>query len=532
MSEQVIAPPLQRLSSGTFKSIVFGSSPDQEPHREAPAFFRDLNLDQIVAGAIAGREDYDLQSIFHTSLHCVADVNYRYQVLQDLENSAVLTCVQTFAQEMRAVRSYLAQAEKHYYRRQKQAAFIEAVDCYCAAVARFGQQLASASPSSIGLNSFLSFLTGYVNSSEFGSIVAETQKVKADLAGIKYRLVIQGKRITVTDLEDETDYRADVLATFLKFKEGTAKQYRFEHRSVVEMNHVEAAILDLIAQLFPAIFANLDEYTARRASFADPTITRFDREVQFYMACIEFVAPLKRAGLSFCYPTVSDESKAIQATDAFDLALAAQLVRGKVPVVTNDFCLAGSERVFVVTGPNQGGKTTFARTVGQLHYLASIGFPIPGRKAQLFLFDKLFTHFEREEDLRNLSGKLEDELLRIRAILAEATRNSILIMNESFLSTTLNDAIFLSKEVMQKIVALDLICVSVTFLDELATFSDSTVSMVSTVNPSDPAQRTFKVVRRAADGLAYAAALADKYQLAYESVKTRIAANNQKRVAS
>ncbi len=532
MSEQLVLHSLQTLSSEAFKSVVFASGANEETRREAPNFFRDLNLDQIVAGAIAGREEYDLQPLFHTSLHCIGDVNYRYEVLQDLRNSAILACVQAFAKEMRAVRSYLVQAEKHYYRRQKQAAFIEAVDCYCSAVGRFREQLASASPSSTGLNSFLNFLTGYVNSGEFGSIVAETQRVKSDLAGVKYRLVIQGKRITVTNCEDEPDYRAEVLATFLKFNEGTAKQYRFEHRSVVEMNHVEAAILDLVAQLFPVVFANLDEYTARRASFADPTITRFDREVQFYIACIEFIEPLKRAGLSFCLPDVSDASKEIQAADAFDLALAAQLVRGKVPVVTNDFCLAGPERVFVVTGPNQGGKTTFARTVGQLHYLASIGFPIPGRKAQLFLFDKLFTHFEREEDLRNLSGKLEDELLRIRAILSEATPNSILIMNESFLSTTLNDAIFLSKEVMRKIVALDLICVSVTFLDELATFSDSTVSMVSTVNPSDPAQRTFKVVRRPADGLAYAAALAGKYHLAYESVKARIAANNQKQVAS
>ena len=284
------------------------------------------------------------------------------------------------------MRNSLAQSEKHYYRRQKQSAFIDAVSCYCSAVVRFADDLATASPSSEGLISFLIFLKTYVNSSEFGSIVAETEKVKSDLAGLRYRLLIQGKRITVTECEDELDYRADVLATFQKFKEGAAKEIRFDRRFLVEMNHVEAEILDLVAQLFPEVFSYLDEYTVRRAGFTDATIARFDREVQFYIACIEFVEPLKRARLSFCFPTVSDQSKQIQTTETFDLALAAGLVQAKVPVITNDLCLAGPERVFVVTGPNQGGKTTFARTVGQLHYLASIGFPIPGRDARLFLY--------------------------------------------------------------------------------------------------------------------------------------------------
>lgn len=532
MNEHVVVQPVREKPPAVFQSILFGSGADEPIRREAPDFFGDLNLDQIVIAATSKREEYDLQPFFHTSLHRVSDVNYRYDVLRDVQNPDLLACVRAFAQEMRTMRAYLAQGEKHYYRRQKQSAFIDAVNCYCSAVVRFEDDLTEASPSSEGLRSFLNFLTAYVHSSEFGSIVAETEKVKSDLAEVKYRLVIQGKRITVTRCEDELDYRADVLATFQKFKEGAAKQIRFDHRFMVEMNHVEAEILNLVAQLYPEVFAYLDEYTVRRAGFTDATIARFDREMQFYIACVEFVEPLKQAGLSFCFPTVSDKSKEIQATETFDLALATRLVQEKVPVVTNDLCLTGPERVFVVTGPNQGGKTTFARTVGQLHYLASIGFPIPGRDARLFLFDKLFTHFEREENLQNLSGKLEDELLRIRAILAEATPNSILIMNESFLSTTLNDAIFLSKEMMRKIVALDLICVSVTFLDELASFSDSTVSMVSTVNPSDPAQRTFKVIRRPADGLAYAAALAEKYRLAYESVKGRIADNNRKRVAS
>jgi DNA mismatch repair ATPase MutS len=212
----------------------------------------------------------------------------------------------------------------------------------------------------------------------------------------------------------------------------------------------------------------------------------------------------------------------VRACDTFDLALALKLVGVGQPVVCNDVQLDGAERILVVTGPNNGGKTTFARTLGQLHHLASLGCPVPGRDVQLPLVDRVLTHFERDEDLQALSGKLESDLTRVHDILGRATDRSLVVMNESFSSTTLADALFVGTRVLAQLIERDLIAVYVTFVDELASLGEQIVSMMSTVEAEDPARRTFKVVRKPADGLAHAAAIATRYRLSPAALRERL----------
>jgi DNA mismatch repair protein MutS len=508
----------------TFPSVLF-KHPEASTAIDAaemPAFFVDLNLDQIVDAITAGREEYGLKPFFYMSLHDVDSIEYRHEVMQDLENEALWERIKSFAEKMRVMRSHLAQTDKLYYQRQKERWFLQAVTTYCEAVTGLFRDLSQTALQSRGLLAFKTYLADYLKSEHFTSLLAQTQGLVADLASITYCLHIKEGCIRVRKCEGEVDYSADVEKTFEKFKSGTVKSYRVQFPDYPQINHVEAGILDLVAQLHPDIFHGLEDYCANNKDYLDETVAVFDREIQFYLACLEFIARLKLAGLKFCYPEVSADSKAVFNRDGFDLALANKLVGENSPVVCNDFYLRGKERIFVISGPNQGGKTTFARTFGQLHYMSALGCPVPGGEARLFLFDRLFTHFEREESINNLRGKLQDDLVRIHAILDQASPSSIIVMNEIFTSTTLQDAVFLGKKVMEKVIDLDLLCVCVTFVDELASLSEKTVSMVSTVTPENTALRTFKIVRRPADGLAYALSIAEKFRLTYNHLKERV----------
>ncbi|MGH8988244.1 MAG: MutS-related protein, partial [Acidimicrobiales bacterium] len=358
----------------------------------------DLHLDQIVSGITADREEAAaVEELFFHQMRAVEVVRYRHDVFRDLDEPETWAALKRFCESIRAVLSHVSQARAMRVLEQRQGWVLDAADIYIHAVRALANDLSETRLGSRGLLDFRGYLGGHVSSEEFARLEADTVACKVALAGIAYCVNIDGGRVTVTRYAEEPDYSEEIHSVFERFRQGAVRSYLAQYRVWPGMTYVSQQILGLVVRLFPEQFTLLGTFSDRHGSFFDPGVHLFYRELQFYMSYREIADSIRNDGLDFCYPEVDAERKDESAEDTFDLALAMKLHTEEGDVITNDLRLGAGERIFVVSGPNQGGKTTFARTFGQLHHLAAIGVPVPGRSARLYLCDRIFTHFEREE---------------------------------------------------------------------------------------------------------------------------------------
>jgi len=295
-------------SPPTFSSILF-ERPSDEAHPDDPSMFRDLNLDQVFAAVASGRDEYDLMPYFAAPLRDVRAVRYRHEVQQDLADDALAKAVADFTLAMREMRGNLGLAGRLRDRYQKARWFLDAARVYCAAVTALADALTAIDPGSRGFTAFRRYLADYTRSEAFTGLTADITRVTRALDEVRYCVLIKGNRVRVTRYEGEADYSAEVQRTFAKFAERTVKDYRVGFRGHAEMDHVEARIVDLVARLYPEAFQALDDFCAGHSGYLDETVRVFDREVQFYTAYRSFIAPMKAAGLEFCYPVMSAGAK-------------------------------------------------------------------------------------------------------------------------------------------------------------------------------------------------------------------------------
>lgn len=136
------------------------------------------------------------------------------------------------------------------------------------------------------------------------------------------------------------------------------------------------------------------------------------------------------------------------------------------PVVANDL-RATPHQLMLISGANQGGKTTFLRALGQAQVMGQAGFPVPAERFAVPAYRAVFTHFRREEDQTTHHGKLDEELVRMQGIVKALSAPSLLLMNESFSSTNEHEGAILNEQIIRGLLSQNQTICAVTHQYEL-----------------------------------------------------------------
>jgi len=270
------------------------------------------------------------------------------------------------------------------------------------------------------------------------------------------------------------------------------------------------------------------------------------QELPFYLGAVRLIGWLRARGLPVCRPELAPaDERVCYVRESYNVDLALYLGGRAGPagadtgtagatsagsgVVTNDIAFGPEGRIIILTGPNQGGKTTYIQAIGLLQVLAQAGLYVPGREARICPVDGIFGHFPVEENLAGATGRFGDEAKRLHEIFARVTRHSLVLLNESLSSTSAGESFYVGQDILRALRLLGVRAIFSTHLHELAAGigelnraepGDSRiVSMVASPVAQEPGARSFKVVFGPPLGRSYAREIALRYGVSYDQLR-------------
>ena len=188
-------------------------------------------------------------------------------------------------------------------------------------------------------------------------------------------------------------------------------------------------------------------------------------ELAFYVACLNLRDHLSRKGEPISFPEPLPMGRAVLSSHAlYDVCLTLSM---EERVVGNDVTAEG-KRLVMITGANRGGKSTFLRSVGLAQLMMQCGMFVPAESFRANICAGVFTHYKREEDATMKSGKLDEELSRMSAIVDKIIPNSIALLNESFASTNEREGSEIARQIVRALLETGVKVFYVTHLFDLA----------------------------------------------------------------
>lgn len=522
--------------------------PDDVPRSIEPGYdMADLNLEKLIEGLILNpRYERTVRAILLASCADARVLNYRQDVLDDLLRSPDLTARFEVALEIIiTLERYMTEPQWHESELRRVAWRLSELENYVDCVTELSDMLGEMGTElhSEALCRLREMVLAVAQDESFGELKRELPALLTQIRSIK--------SVTIgVNLDDQLRPVEAALLTINtgKFK-GAALAFLNLFRSKAEssgLGPLHAVPLPerenpLMQPLFKDLADVLDQVSRpiaqalkRYVHISGRALVALEKEIAFYLGAARLVRRLRERGLPMCRPEIApvdDRICSIGTLYNLNLALqfSARLDDLRDEIVTNDVEFGDAGRVFILTGPNRGGKTTYTQAVGLAHVLMQAGLFVPAARARISPVDGIFTHFATEERPDLEAGRLGEESRRLSAIFERATRHSLILLNESLSSTSAGESLYLARDIVRVMRLLGVRAIFATHLHDLAADADAinaetsgdsqVISMISLVHvDGETARRTYKIIPGAPMGMSYAREIAARYGISFDQL--------------
>lgn len=250
-------------------------------------------------------------------------------------------------------------------------------------------------------------------------------------------------------------------------------------------------------------------------------------DIRFLTAGVKFILDMQAKGFEMCRPQICPvKDRVCELEQVYNPMLAMRGV--EKTVVSNRFELDENGRFYLVTGPNHGGKSIFAYSIGMAQALCQLGLFVPAHQAKMSPVTGIFTHFPVSDENNYGKGRLESECARLSEILKQLSDTDMLLMDESFSSTSGLEAGYIASEVLTGIGVIGCCGLFVTHIHDLPMKVQEYNSypgnrskidnLVAQMDNVAQGVRSYRISRTTPDGLSYARDIAARYGLNLEEI--------------
>lgn len=558
-------------------SLMYPRNAERKSKTLTPESINDLSIDFILEALT--EQKYEREHMRKIMISVTDDpevIRYRCDVFEDfLRFPKLRSSMEELVRKLADLRDL-----ERFQKDQDSAAFwslvnrLREVDEYVCCISMLRDVLSSLDIKSRGMRELLELVTEISKESGFDELkkdidelLLKVRRLKSITIGVNLDDMLRPKSAGVVSLNDSEFKESGLMRRFMRFADrkeelhhGTedAKSMRLFHpatpiampaitrkaetndmmtgvkistNTVTGADSLSNAIKDTVTNIMNQTCNEIKNTVKRYVNISGYTLIGLMPEILFYVRWAELIDKIKAQGMPVCKAEILPaEQRDCSFKDLYNLKLAIKNVQGdNINIITNEIEFNDEQRIFILTGPNRGGKTIFTQAYGLAMLLAQLGIYVPASYASISPCDNIYTHFPADENDTVDLGRLGEESKRLSEIFQVATNRSIMLLNESLATTSVTEGLFIAKDVVKAMRFLGVRCIFNTHMhdlargvDELNSAVDGSSKAASLVTGIHDGERSFKVSLLPPQGVSYAKDIALKYGISFNQIKESI----------